>query len=173
MRSGILKFVAAFALLAGAFTIVPVVSAAGPQTTSVTVVVPANGDGNGNPWVDSGFVLKAGVPVSVTATGNACIDPNPTYCGGPNGNGHPTDPTFLLSSAPSGSLIGQAGGGPFAIGAGPTTIAGSGPLLLAQNDSIGNLNNTGSFTVTISYTCYPGNGNGDANHYHCGPPGQA
>ena len=27
-------------------------------------------------------------------------------------------------------------------------------------------------TVTTTETCFPGNGNGDQNHVHCGPPGQ-
>ncbi|MDE1762887.1 MAG: hypothetical protein KGH88_01400 [Thaumarchaeota archaeon] len=46
----------------------------------------------------------------------------------------------------------------------------SGDLKLAHNDDVYEDNSQG-FTVTVSYTCYLGNGFGDTNHIHCGPPG--
>lgn len=152
MRTSITKLVAVFAVLTGVLISMPVVSAAGPGTAGVTVTVPGNSQ-NGQAWVDTGIVLAPGVSVTVTAAGTACIDPQPVYCSGPNGLGF----TFYNSSlptAPVGSLIGRiAGGTPFAIGAGPTTFSGSGPLQFAQNDSVGqSYNNSGSFAVTITFT---------------------
>ena len=35
------------------------------------------------------------------------------------------------------------------------------------------VDNSGSFTVTVSYSCWPGWGYGDENRTHCGPPGLA
>ncbi len=71
------------------------------------------------------------------------------------------------------SLVGRIGDGqPFLIGTGPVTVTGAGELYLAFND--GNYtDNHGSFTATLAFACQPGNGFGDENHYHCGPPGQA
>lgn len=58
------------------------------------------------------------------------------------------------------------------VGAGPTELTGSGEVYFAVNDNYFPDNYGTGYDVTISYVCYPGNGNGDANHYHCGPPGQ-
>ena len=181
MRTSIVKLAAIVALLAGTCILAPAVSASGPQAGNcgllsgcITVTVPGNGDGNGNPWVDTGFVLKAGLPVSVTATGTACVDPSSSsFCSGPNGLGAgPGD--ILLPSASWGSLIGRIdGGAPFAVGAGPTTITGSGALQFAQNDSLGNQNNTGAFQATITFTCLPVNGNGNRRFYPCASPAPA
>ena len=178
MRTSIVKLAAIVALLAGTCILAPAVSATGPQAGNcglvsgcITVTVPGNGNGNGNPWVNTGFVLKAGLPVSVTATGTACVDPsNSSFCSGPNGLGGGTrghSPAVGLM----GSLIGRINGGaPFAVGAGPTTITGSGTLQFAQNDSLGNQNNTGAFQATITFTCLPVNGNGNGRFYPCTSP---
>jgi hypothetical protein len=151
MRTAIVKLVAIVALLTGILSALPV-AAAGPVTSSVTVTVPGYGH-NGQPWVDTGIVLTPGITATVTATGQACVDPtSPAFCGGPNGTGGgPSD--ILLPSASWGSLIGRVNGGaPIPVGVGPTTITGSGPLQFAQNDSLGNGNNTGTFQVTITFT---------------------
>ena len=42
--------------------------------------------------------------------------------------------------------------------------------MFAVNDDL-LVDNAGSFTVTVSYSCWPGWGYGDVNHDHCGPPG--
>jgi len=67
------------------------------------------------------------------------------------------------------------------VGTGPVRIRGTGDLVFAFNDDWFP-DNTGSFTVTVTYAhgaatqasepCTPGNGYGDANHEHTGPPGQ-
>ena len=44
--------------------------------------------------------------------------------------------------------------------------------MFAVNDDL-LADNAGSFTVTVSYACWPGSGYGDKNHTHCGPPGLA
>ena len=49
---------------------------------------------------------------------------------------------------------------------------GKGELVFAVNDDL-LVDNSGSFTVTVSYSCWPGWGYGDENHTHCGPPGLA
>ena len=56
------------------------------------------------------------------------------------------------------------------VGTGPTTLSGTGELAFAVNDDL-LVDNAGSFTVTVSYSCWPGWGYGDKNHTHCGPPG--
>ena len=57
------------------------------------------------------------------------------------------------------------------IGSGPTTLSGTGALAFAVNDGLLS-DNVGSFTVTVSYACWPGWGYGDVeNHTHRGPPG--
>ncbi|MEX2194143.1 MAG: hypothetical protein WD844_02565 [Thermoleophilaceae bacterium] len=78
---------------------------------------------------------------------------------------------FVLPGAPAWGLVGRVGSGPWVqVGSGPTLLAGSGDLVFAVNDDLFS-DNTGSFTATVSHTCHPGNGHGDKNHYHCGPPG--
>jgi hypothetical protein len=56
------------------------------------------------------------------------------------------------------------------VGSGPTVLSGTGALVFAVNDDL-LVDNAGSFTVTVSYSCWPGWGYGDVNHDHCGPPG--
>jgi hypothetical protein len=58
------------------------------------------------------------------------------------------------------------------VGSGPTTLSGTGELVFAVNDDLF-WDNAGSFTVTVSYECWPGWGYGDEKHTHCGPPGLA
>jgi hypothetical protein len=130
------------------------------------------------PGIDTGLVLQNGQSVTVTATGTAC--PYGTlYCVGPDGN-PAVDTTqssyggFVLPGAPAWGLVGRVGSGLWVqVGSGPTTLSGTGDLVFAMNDDWFS-DNTGSFTVTVSYSngCYPGYGYGDKNHDHSGPPGR-
>lgn len=130
------------------------------------------------PGVDTGLVLNGG-SVTVTATGSVC--PYGTgSCFGPDGSASKDTTTsgfggFVLPGAPAWGLVGRIGAGPWVqVGSGPTTLSGSGDLQFAVNDDL-LVDNTGSFTVTVSYSsrsgsCRPGWGYGDANHEHSGPP---
>jgi len=143
------------------------VGAAGSQTYTVgSLTVPG---------VDTGVVLKQGKPVTVTATGEFC--PGTGYCAGPDGSGswNSLDTTyggFTLPGAPVYGLLARVGSAPWVhVGSGPTTLAGEGPLVFAVNDDL-YIDNAGGFTVTVT-GCYPGWGNGDDKHEHCGPPGRS
>ena len=150
----------------------------GPQSVSQSYVV----NSTTVPGVDTGFIVKPGVPVTVTATGEVCAFggvPGSCFDGTtPDGNSS-WDTTqsgfggFVLPGAPAWGLVGKVGDGPWVqVGSGPTTMSGSGDLVFAVNDDLFS-DNTGSFTATVTFTCYSGNGYGDNNHYHCGPPGQS
>jgi hypothetical protein len=120
--------------------------------------------------VDTGFDLKDGLPITVTATGIA------------NGGDADSDPDGLPASSfhadclapgePIYGLVGKVGAGPWVfVGSGPTELSGAGRLQLALNDDVNAYDdNSGSFEATIHYTCQPGHGFGDDNFYHCGPP---
>ncbi|HEX2346312.1 MAG TPA: hypothetical protein VHI12_06985 [Gaiellaceae bacterium] len=128
------------------------------------------------PGVNTGLVLKKGHGVTVTATGTVCYYPGPpaTLCVDPDGDPSRDTSTggFVLPGAPAIGLIAKVGNGPWVhVGSGPTTLSGRGVLVFALNDKYWP-DNTGSFTVTVSYACYPGWGYGDKNHKHCGPPGR-
>lgn len=155
-------------------------TAAGPATVSNTYTVGALTV----PGVDTGLVLESGQSVTVTATGAVCPFGNSIVCVGPDGE--PSIDTtqsayggFVLPGAPAWGLVGRVGNGPWVqVGSGPTTLSGSGVLEFAVNDDLFT-DNTGSFTVTVSYSsssvpdsCYPGYGYGDSNHDHSGPPGR-
>jgi hypothetical protein len=164
-------------------TIVLVVAAQGAAAVSATTSVYTVGVLT-VPGVNTGLVVKKGHPVTVTATGTFC--PNTGYCVDPDGTAA-VDTTlssyggFVLPGAPAYGLVGRVGTGPWVqVGTGPTKLSGKGVLVFAVNDDLFP-DNSGSFTVTVSYTgtgeesrdCYPGWGYGDANHEHCGPPGLA
>lgn len=127
--------------------------------------------------VDTGLVLQNGQSVAVTATGSVCYRVG--SCVGPDGDAT-KDTTqspyngYLLPGAPGWGLVGRVGTGPWTqVGSGPRTLSGTGELVFAVNDDLYR-DNTGSFSVTVSLSdggCYPGNGYGDANHEHSGPPG--
>ncbi len=178
-----MRKLAVLCMLVGSLVIIgalPVTAAS--HTGSQTVTVNAYANVNPDPahpadpletvWKNTGLTLKAGLPVTITASGTANRGsgvegpdgvPNshcPFYCAGPG--------------LPVGSLIGRIGktGQPFFVGTGPKTASGVGTLYLAYNDGWYQ-DNSGSFKATISYACQPGNGFGDENHYHCGAPGQA
>ena len=147
--------------------------AAGPTTVSNTYTV----GGTTLPGASTGLVLTAGMSVTVTATGAVCPF-GTSFCPGPNGYA-PWDTTtssyggFVLPGAPAWGLVGKVGSGPWVqVGSGPKTLSGTGELVFAANDDLFS-DNTGSFTVTVSYACWPGWGYGDENHTHCGPPGLA
>jgi hypothetical protein len=145
--------------------------AAGPTNVSNVYTV----DGLAIPGVDTGLVLRQGQVVTVTATGGVCPYGD-SYCPGPDGNAavDTTDSSyggFPLPGAPAWGLVGRVGSGAWVqVGQGPTALSGTGALVLAVNDDLV-ADNAGSFTVTVSYACWPGWGYGDKNHTHCGPPG--
>lgn len=165
---GVALAVVAIALVAAAQA-----GAAGPTTVSSTYTV----GGLAVPGVNTGLVVQQGQVVTVTATGGVCPFGD-SYCPGPDGN-TAVDTTgtsfggFPLPGAPAWGLVGRVGGGPWVqIGGGPTAVSGTGALVFAVNDDL-LADNSGSFTVTVSYACWPGWGYGDRNHTHCGPPGLA
>ena len=116
--------------------------------------------------------IKPGAPVTVRAFGAVCPLAG-SSCPGPDGS--PADLAtggFLLAGVPAWGLVARAGSGPWTqVGSGPTQVSGTGDLTFAVNDDAPS-DNTGGFVVLFSYDCYPGNGNGDQQHYHCGPPGK-
>ena len=127
---------------------------------------------NAKTGVDTGFALKPGAPVTVRAFGAVCPLAG-SSCPGPDGS--PADLAtggFLLAGVPAWGLVARAGSGPWTqVGSGPTQVSGTGDLTFAVNDDAPS-DNTGGFVVLFSYDCYPGNDNGDQQHYHCGPPGK-
>lgn len=146
-------------------------AAVGPVTVTDTYTV-----GSATvPGVNTGLVVEAGRPVTVTATGTVCFSFS-SLCYGPNGN--PAQDTtvsgyggFVSPGAPAWGLVGRVGAGPWVhVGSGPTTLAGTGVLVFAVNDDLFP-DNRGTFSVSVSRSCWPGWGYGDKNHDHCGPPG--
>ncbi|SEF61754.1 hypothetical protein SAMN03080598_00737 [Algoriphagus boritolerans DSM 17298 = JCM 18970] len=112
----------------------------------------------------TGFILKEGLPVTLTASGLVGF-----YFAG---LGDPATPNGRPELGPTNgfpliSLIAKVGDGPLQlIGSGPTQLVGSGELVLFVNDNFFG-DNVGSWTVDVSYECFPGYGFGDQNHYHC------
>lgn len=168
-----MKIFKGVALAAAAVAVIATAQAgaAGPATVSNVYTV----GGLTVPGVNTGLVLQPGQVVTVTATGGVCPFGD-SYCPGPDGN--PSVGTtqssfggFPLPGAPAWGLVGRVGSGPWVqVGSGPTELSGTGALVFAVNDDL-LVDNTGSFTVTVSYACWPGWGYGDENHDHCGPPG--
>jgi hypothetical protein len=112
----------------------------------------------------TGFILKEGLPVTLTASGQVGF-----YFAGLSDpatpNGRPE--LGLLNGFPLISLIAKVGDGPMQfIGTGPQEITGSGELVLYVND-VFFADNSGFWNVEVSYDCFPGFGFGDKNHYHC------
>lgn len=160
----------ALIVVAVALALAAQAGAAGPTTGSNTYVVGSQSV----PGVSTGLVLTSGMTVTVTAGGAVCPFGD-GFCVGPDG--YPTDTTsswfggFVLPGAPAWGVVGRVGSGPWVqVGSGPTTLTGTGELVFAVNDDLFS-DNAGSFTVTVSYECWPGWGYGDENHTHCGPPG--
>jgi hypothetical protein len=167
MRSlkGATLVVAAVALVVAAQA-----AAGGPTTVSSVYTVGSQGV----PGVDTGLVLTGGMEVTVTATGSVCPFGSGA-CNGPGGvsswnTNQSSYGGFVLPGAPAWGLVGKVGDGPWVqVGSG-STLTGTGTLVFAVNDDLFG-DNAGSFTVTVSYSCWPGWGYGDRNHTHCGPPG--
>ena len=134
-------------------------------------------------WQNTGIVLIDGIPLSISATGEATCDsvPDPiwpecvNYLGpeGLPGSSAGGFPSWLALGLPKYSLVGRVdGGAPFVIGTGLTTITGEGALQIGYNDQQGLYwDNAGEFVVTVA-SCRPGNGTGDTQHCHLGAPGQ-
>ena len=164
--SGLATLVAILALAVAAQAV-----AAGPTTVTNTYTV----GGGSVPGASTGLVLTSGMSVTVTASGAVCPFGD-SFCPGPNGYAPWNTTTsgyggFVLPGAPAWGLVSRVGGGPWVqVGTGPTTLSGTGQLVFAVNDDLF-VDNAGSFTVTVSYACWPGWGYGDKNHTHCGPPG--
>jgi hypothetical protein len=163
--SGLATLVAVLAVAVGP------AGATGPTTVANTYTV----GGGTVPGAGTGLVLTTGMTVTVTASGAVCPFGN-GFCPGPDGYA-PWDTTqssfggFPLPGGPAWGLVGRVGAGPWVqVGSGPTTLWGTGELVFAVNDDL-LVDNAGSFTVTVSYACWPGWGHGDENHTHCGPPG--
>lgn len=112
----------------------------------------------------TGFILKEGLPVTLTASGLVGF-----YFAGLGDPATPNGRPELGSTNgfPLISLVAKVGDGPLQlIGSGPTQLIGSGELVLFVNDTFFG-DNIGSWTVDVSYECFPGYGIGDKNHYHC------
>jgi len=163
----------------GAFSALaaPVAQADPPsKTLTTTVIVPGTAgpvSQGGTGFIDTGIILEPGQTATITATG--VVD----ACGGacPAGPDGAAPPFFgvgpVIPIAPAGALVGEVGTAPWQVlGSGPTVVSGSGDLLLGTQDGYDWSDNSGSFTVTITQPCTPGNGFGDTSHLHCGPPGQ-
>lgn len=168
----------------------------GPQTVTQTFFVSASSatlpSFGGSGLVNTGINLVPTGSYTVITTGDAiwatgdgaggcsaASDANGigTGIGAPDNSCGYTGPGIagsgkLAPSLTAFSLIGQAGSGSFfQLGTSSTITGQSGPLMLGFNDDFYG-DNTKGYSVTVSYTCYPGNGFGDTNHVHCGPPGQ-
>jgi hypothetical protein len=160
------------AVAAVALVVVAQAVAGAPTTVSNVYTVGSHGV----PGVDTGFVLTEGMEVTVSASGSVCPFGSGA-CNGPGGvPSWNTDQSsyggFVLPGAPAWGLVGKVGDGPWVqVGSG-ATLSGAGRLVFAVNDDLF-VDNAGSFTVTVSYACWPGWGYGDKNHTHCGPPGLA
>ena len=125
----------AVALALGVF--VAPATAAGPTVVSDAYTL----GGLTIPGVNTGFVVKEGSPVTVTATGALCPWGG-DFCPGADGFA-PWDTTwsdyggFALPGAPAWGLLGRVGDGPWVhVGSGPTTLSGGGVLAFAMNDDL-------------------------------------
>ncbi len=124
-----------------------------------TIYVPARSAGENGRFLQTGFVLKKGLSVTIKATGTAYTTICSPACGtDPNGNASIICP--IICAGPglfAFSLIGKVGRGHLVfIGTGPRTVSGRGRLALAYND--GNYtDNSGGYTVRLTYRCALGN----------------
>jgi hypothetical protein len=170
------RFTIASALLLAGLIAVPIATvdaaitarAAGAATFTVQAILPNGGAGpaplpNGN---DTGRVVSGSI--TLTASGTWCTNHVPEVvtptCNGPNGSTtwpSPRAADFLIdtpSVLPFG-LVGRIGTtGPWSVvGAGPTTLNGTGELFLAMNDQRGQFgDNTGALQVTYQALSIPG-----------------
>lgn len=128
----------------------PITQSSAPSTT---VQVPATAGPAGIPGatgvIDTGVCVRSAV--KITATGTIAIQRNTTTTESPWGISTTlAGSDFPLPGVPAWSLIARIGNGPWHyIGAGPTTLVGSGELYLAVNDNVDS-DNSGSFTATIT-----------------------
>ncbi|GAA0877471.1 hypothetical protein GCM10009119_04390 [Algoriphagus jejuensis] len=112
----------------------------------------------------TGFTVKEGIPLLLTASGEVGF-----YFAGLTDPATPNGRPELgsINGLPLVSLVARVGDGEFQfVGTGPTQLTGSGELVLYVNDSFFG-DNSGAWTVEVSYRCFPGYGLGDKNHYHC------
>lgn len=126
-------------------------------------------------WLSTGISVKQKTPVTISGNGLARwawewyapivgpdgLDPAQYGIAGSN---------FLVPGLPKMSLVAKIGDGePVFVGSGPITLEGTGELYLGFNDDYCG-DNSGGFTAKISYLTMPGNGYGDDQHQHSGPP---
>ncbi|MCU1485143.1 MAG: hypothetical protein JWN67_1889 [Actinomycetia bacterium] len=145
---------ASLATLVASVTGIALAPAASAASTVTVATVQASVRPNA-----TGVTLTAGDSATITAAGvwDTCGGGCPTDA---NGIVDGFNADFVAPTARGGSLIGSLDGGTtwFAVGVGPTTIAGPGTLLLADNDFNPSVcdwcygDNSGSMTVTITVT---------------------
>ena len=131
----------------------------GSLTVTITTTLPVSVPANAFEGVDTGVTVAEGLTVVVTATGTWSVGgPYGSYGGDGTTLVATPEPCALSQAAPMGALIGSLNGGStwFPMGAGPTVVPGSGPLLLAANDCLGPggafySDNSGSLTATLSF----------------------
>ena len=170
MRS--LKSVLLVVAVASGLLVAAQAAAGGPTTVTTTYTVGSLAV----PGVSTGLIVTDGMSVTVTGAGLVCPFGPWGPCNGPGGNSSWNTTAsgyggFVLPGAPAWGLVGRVGNGPWVqVGSGPTALSGTGVLVFAVNDDLF-WDNQGSFTATVTYTCWPGWGWGDKNHDHCGPPG--
>ncbi|MGW1027303.1 hypothetical protein ACWD4J_27035 [Streptomyces sp. NPDC002577] len=119
---------------------------------STTAQVPATAGPTGIPGatgvIDTGVCVRSAV--KITATGTIAVRNGGTTESPWGDSTELAGSDFPLPDVPAWSLIARIGNGPWHyIGAGPTTLVGSGELYLAVNDNF-NSDNSGSFTATIT-----------------------
>lgn len=138
-------------------------------------IVPGTADDgtqSGSGPLATGFFLKDGLPVTVTASGTVAWFAGTGGAATPDGVMGLYAPGRLDTSKLPLSLLARVGTGPYQfVGSGPTTLSGSGELTFYMNDNFHG-DNGGEWAVEVTYRCFPGKGKGDKNHYHCGPPGK-
>ena len=151
LRAAMLGAVVALGLLLA----IPVVAMAADINESVSVDATQEG------WQDTGIFLRAGDHVVIDGSGTVDLDKNTTSYDNtpPDGVAETATSNFLLPGAPVGALIGKIDSGdPFVVGDLKTidSVASSGELYLAVNDSIGGFtDNSGQFTADIAVDLAP------------------
>ncbi len=131
---------------------------AASDTTSATFFIPATAGGgsdvqSGTPWFDTGLRLKPGTMVTIRASGLWKDCPDPTCGTTPAGvpMRYSEGCVFIAPEFPAGGLIARMDQKPpVFVGNGPTAINGRGKLTFAINDCYFG-DNTGGFTVTVTY----------------------
>lgn len=110
-------------------------------------------------WKNTGISLKPNNPVTISAEGSCrWAQESHEQSLGPDGiNYWMGNSNFLAPGLPVMSLVAKIGNdAPVFVGSGPVTLEGSGKLYLGFNDDVYS-DNSGSFTVNISFISMPEN----------------